>query len=1315
MLLKHRRNVHFRFLAASLLGLLLQRCSTGTVAPKVEPESFQEAPAQPELGYLPSQIIVKMKSDPRASDQQVATQSLALMAELSTTHHLTGARTLMGRSLLTANGAAASAAEVASALASGQTYILNTESEANIETLANIIASDSRVEFAQPNYKVEAYTVPNDPYFSSQGAWGQNYDDLWGIKRVNAPAAWDLSLGDGVVVAVVDTGVDYTHPDLNSNIWDNPGEIPGNQVDDDSNGLVDDVHGWNFIENNNEPIDRHGHGTHVAGTIAAVGNNAIGVVGVAPKAKIMAVQGLSAAGSGSVSVLAAGIVYAAKNGAKVINNSWGCGWPCPVNPVVEDAVKQATALGAVVVFAAGNSASNIKKLSPQNLPEVVLVAASSQLDTQASFSNFGEVDVAAPGGDNTDNSAGKIYSNILSTRAAGTSMNGYTELIVNDQYFRARGTSMAAPHVAGVVALIRSRFPQLSVEQVRQSLRKGSRDVPPSGFDPATGYGIVDAAASLQTSQPLEVLITSPTTLTPLGTSTITATGRVGGPNLKSWVLEAGKLKDGAMTYTPVASGTSAVNGTLGSQLLDDGEYTLRLQATQTNGTVFEDRQETVVDTIDVLYPPVLPTAFDSTVLRIGEPITITGSADPKTFISYRLEATSVGAIVSPSHFALTNGGNSPVTRNTLGTFDTTGLSPGPYAVTLIVHIQDAEFRETREIVLVDTAAGFPIDLRKESQSQLFDTFAVVDIDNNKVTDIVFAFGNQVHVSDGHGQSLSGWPQPLLADDANVLSLAVGDLDGDGTSEIVAATQKNIYLFSNTGSRLMTWPLTSTETYVAIADIDGDGVKDAVIHEGTSLNVTNINGQSKPGWPKSLGNVVNRGSPPAIGDVDGDGKREIAIESQRADKTSQLSLYDSTGTLMSGWPKVSAVKTDFWRPRPVMADIDNDHSLDIITTTADGTVYVFDKSGNNVSGWPHRLLDTDGSPTNSSFVSPVTPGDLDGDGTFELVVGVLEVNPRKNLLHVLKNTGTRLSGWPVEAPLEKAGWARHIYYGYLSATIADITGDGQAEIIVSSDSPHYKGATPALHAYQLNGTELAGFPKITSTGSYNVKGNALVSDFNGDGSLELVTGDAMGHLFMWNLPAPATSRMPWPAPGRNAQRTSSYEVTAIAAPTITLSVSPSTGTKEDTYRADWSVLNGTSCTLFYDAAEVGKVSCASGSQSTSKPPWGKHIVTVQATNSAGSSTRSKSFVSTPTCNVSLSSSSGSLSSNVPFTATWSSDAPSCTWDKDSKPQGALGCSGSATLKPSDFGTTGIHGVSLTAIVPNTVSSTCTSSSYTVSP
>jgi subtilisin family serine protease len=381
-------------------------------------------------------------------------------------------------------------------------YVLEVPAETDIAKMAADFSANPSVEYAVPDHVARTQALPDDPYLGSYGSWGQPYGDLWALATIGAPAAWELSTGVGTVVAVVDTGLDYDHPDIVGNVWANQAELHGAPgMDDDGNGYVDDVRGWDFAYGDPDPMDRQGHGTHVSGTIAAVGNNGIGVIGVAYQARIMGVKGLDDGGYGPFSGLASAITYAARNGADVISNSWGCYGKSCTDAAVADAVRLARSLGCVITFAAGNNGDDVKHAFPANLQDVITVAASGADDSKASFSNWGYlVDVAAPGGGPEAASPFAAYRNILSLRAAGT---GDANLIVGGSYLRQAGTSMATPHVSGVVALVLAANPQLTVAQVESIIRHTARDevgdpsLDAAGYDPYYGWGRLDAAAAV--------------------------------------------------------------------------------------------------------------------------------------------------------------------------------------------------------------------------------------------------------------------------------------------------------------------------------------------------------------------------------------------------------------------------------------------------------------------------------------------------------------------------------------------------------------------------------------------------------------------------------------------------------------------------------------------------------------------------------------------------------------------------------------------------------------------------------------------------
>ncbi len=273
----------------------------------------------------------------------------------------------------------------------------------------------------------------------------------WNLNQLGAPEAWAAGYaGQGVTVAVVDSGVDLSHPDLVHSIYVNPGEIPGNGIDDDQNGFIDDVHGWDFVSNDSNPNDGNGHGTHVAGTVAAA-NNGVGATGVAPQVKILPIRVLDDRGSGNSNSVAAGIRYAARMGADIINLSLGGSY----SSAIDAAIDYAHSLGSIVIAAAGNESAAVPGFPARfsaSKENVLSVGAVSSTEGLASFSNR----VGSSGAQQVDAPGSGIYSTWLG--------GGYATL---------SGTSMAAPHVAGLAALALSANPNLTPAQLRSLITGG--------------------------------------------------------------------------------------------------------------------------------------------------------------------------------------------------------------------------------------------------------------------------------------------------------------------------------------------------------------------------------------------------------------------------------------------------------------------------------------------------------------------------------------------------------------------------------------------------------------------------------------------------------------------------------------------------------------------------------------------------------------------------------------------------------------------------------------------------------------------------
>lgn len=346
------------------------------------------------------------------------------------------------------------------------------------------------IKYLEPNWTMQLSATPNDPNYNRMWAMentGQLVNGVSGIPDadIDANLAWDIATGSlGVLVAVIDSGIDYRHPDLAANMWTNPGEIAGNGVDDDSNGYIDDINGYDFIDGDPDPSDGFGHGTHVAGTIGAVGNNGIGTVGVNWDVSLMALKIFTDGGFGTSAAAIEALNYAVAMGAPVSNNSYGGTFR---SLAFENAIINAQSKNHIFVAAAGNSSNNndLVPFYPASFPQdnVIAVAATEQSDQLAGFSHFGvvSVDIGAPG------------VNIWSTTPTGGSV------LYGPSYDFSDGTSMASPAVAGAVALLKSLAPAAPYTLITQALYVGSDKI-------ASMNGIVSSGGRLNVSNSLREL-----------------------------------------------------------------------------------------------------------------------------------------------------------------------------------------------------------------------------------------------------------------------------------------------------------------------------------------------------------------------------------------------------------------------------------------------------------------------------------------------------------------------------------------------------------------------------------------------------------------------------------------------------------------------------------------------------------------------------------------------------------------------------------------------------------------------------------------
>ncbi len=478
--------------------------------------------------------------------------------------------------------------------------------------------SDPLVEYAEPNYIRKASAIPNDQYFYQQWALHNTGAFAAGTAGadIKAVQAWDIRTGDGeIVIAVLDTGIDYNHADLSGNIWINPGEIPNNGIDDDGNGKIDDWRGWNFANNNNDPMDNHSHGTFVSGIIGAKGNNFTGITGLMWNVKIMPLKFLDSNGEGTVADEISAIQYAISKGAKIINASYS--GSTYINSEY-DALASANSAGVLVMTAAGNGGNDgigvNNDFYPEypasyNLPNIISIAATDQNDRRASFSNFGlnSVHVAAPG----------VY--ILSTIPTSIQPSGYNFL---------SGTSASTPYVSGLAGLLYSYYTHFTPSQIRSTILRYV-DVLPSLSSWIQTGGRINAYKAISSLLIPTGLSATATSTTQISLSWVdNATGEDG---YKIERMQAGG------SFSQITTTTANINLFLDSGLRDGTSYSYRVRAFNTipADSVYSNEATAIT-------PLEIPTNLAATAVSTSQ-INLSWSDNSQAEDGYKIERKLVG------------------------------------------------------------------------------------------------------------------------------------------------------------------------------------------------------------------------------------------------------------------------------------------------------------------------------------------------------------------------------------------------------------------------------------------------------------------------------------------------------------------------------------------------------------------------------------------------------------------------------------------------------------------------------------------------
>jgi subtilisin family serine protease len=794
---------------------------------------------------------------------------------------------------------------------------------------------DPSVELAQWNYLYEPDATPNDTSFSSQYA-----HTMTGVQ-----AAWDTETGDSsVTIAIIGTGVKWDHPDLAANIWSNTDETDANGIDDDGNGYIDDIRGWDFGSSDNNPTDPDGHDTSVAGVAAAVTNNSLGIAGVCWTCQIMPLRVTY-----TTLEVAEAIDYAVDNGAKIINMSFGSYDVTKYGPdsIVEDAVNDAVASEVLVIATAGNDSITTKRY-PGAYDNVIGVASTDGSDARSGFSNWGEwVDVAAPG------------TSVLSTIISGSG------------YGTVSGTSFSAPYIAGVAGLLFSHTPTLSVEEAKYIIEYTATRLSTDKPIPSGRVNADDVVVS--TARPdLFAVIKAPYDGYLLGTGVETIWGTVLGD---SYTLDY--QAEGESTWTNISTGTETINGTLGTldmATVPSGETFFTLRLTATSGTT-TDTHSVVVSR---------PALYES-----GFPLSLSASGIDAPVTTANLDADSdlemvVGTIAGKVYVVDEDG--------TVKTgWPKTMAKPYIYGAPAVGNIDadsDPEIVVTTygtlatggSIVAYNTdgtvVTGWPKSLGSMRGGA---TLANMDSDSELeiIVNSTSSASAVTSVYNGNGTAVTGWPYTYPVN--NIQSTpAVGDVDNDGDLEVVTEKYCDINVFNSNGTVMTTITFGSGSSCshgdVILSDLDGNNDLEIILPTKSGVKVYEHTGTLK--WSTSYGLTGGGYDKASAGDIDGDGKVEIFAGAVNAANQSTIFAYNASGTALTGWPKTVTGQIG---GEPIIADVTGDGVPDVTVTTEGGRVYAYEADGSLASGFPKA--------TGSPMYRAVNIADRDNDGGAEMIAG----------------------------------------------------------------------------------------------------------------------------------------------------------------------------------------------------------------------------------------------------------------------------------------------------------------------------------------
>ena len=1020
---------------------------------------------------------------------------------------------------------------------------------------AEKVKASPYVKSVSPNQQVRAMLMDSVPMIHA--------DDVWVLKD----SANQAITGKGITIAILDTGIDYTHPDLGGCFG------PTCKV----------IGGYDFINNDNNPIDDMGHGTHCA-SIAA-GNGVL--KGVAPDAKLYGYKVLGSNGSGGWDDVIAGIERAVdpnqdgdlSDHVNVISMSLGayCGKYSPLcgpDDVVARAVDNAVNSGVVAVVAAGNIGGASTIVTPGVARKAITVGAVEKNKTISSFSSKGPVlsdtfglikpDVVAPG-------VNICAARFDSWRSAFSCLD--------NEHVSVSGTSMAAPHVAGAVALILQAHPDWSAPEVKSVFRNTAVSI----NEPINtqGYGLINILAAVNSIKPpLAELSTSGKV-----SGTVRIMGTAKAENFSRYSLYYGQGFD-PVSWTLIGSVSQQVdNGFLFAfnfQNLNDGEYVLKLVVTDTSGRSNEDRTIITVDEIKMITPE------SNQIIGTGSIIDISGSVSGIGFVSYTIAyaVNQTSADWRTEGISLANGGRQQVQNGPLATWNTSSLTTQFYSLRLTANYVDRTQSEYVQIFFDPRLKqGWPVYSNRSNDPIGYHP-KVHDIDRDGRQEVIVVRRDSTSIYKDNGSMISGWPReginrPAVEDFFG--APAIGNIDDDQEDEIVIGGLGSIKAFDIAGGT-KTYYLPGAgigdpgyAEYITLADLDYDGKMELVftyyeydpVIKATASTLTalkQVGSDFVPisGWPYKFPNSsveILRASDPAIGDVDNDGKLEVVVILlciRGNDMTGEVVVFSDKGLVKNRFQVFLGWQIFFdgrFAGNVILADIDSDGSLEIgfghrRSQRPFCSLEFRRYSGDLVSGWPFNY---DNEDCGINKETPIV-GDPNGDGKPEVFTWRLMDAYKLFLLDALAN---KLPGWPKQTDNQPA---------LTGAIIGDINGDSFQEIIKPTTSATSEWGREQVKPYEIyfldkEGRQVEPSIKLPSS-TYWATAGVTLGDVDGDQKVELVVlttnRGSEGAVTVWDMPGTYTkSATDWPMFGYDLANTNCYNCPQSArAGALALSTAP---------------------------------------------------------------------------------------------------------------------------------------------------------------